>query len=147
MTTVETCRSGALAKASGVSVDTLRFYEREGLLPEPVRSTGGARRYGPDALNRVRFIKQAQGAGLTLKDIRILLDARRGASSSACRRTRAILADRLAELHRRIQDMQEVEGVLNGHLEACDRALEERARECPTLDAIEHGTVPARATS
>ena len=139
--TPRTYRIGEVASAAGVSVDTLRFYEREKLLPLAVRSSGGARRYGEGIVARVRFIKQAQAVGLTLKDIRVLADVRQRPAPTACRRTRAILAERIQELQRRMKEMQEFQTVLSFHLEACDRALgRSESDECPALDALERGS-------
>ena len=133
----QTYRIGEIASASGVSVDTLRFYEREKLLPPAVRSTGGARRYAGEIVKRVTFIKQAQAVGLTLKDIRVLVDVRERPTSAACRRTRAILADRIQELQHRMREIQEFQTVLSQHLTACDQALvSAESEDCPTLDAI-----------
>ncbi|HKW00039.1 MAG TPA: MerR family transcriptional regulator [Vicinamibacterales bacterium] len=140
MRTRTSYRIGEVATASGVSVEALRFYEREGLLPRPTRSTHGARRYTSETIARVRFIKQAQGVGLKLRDVQILLDSRRSTSGSACRKVRALLAERIADLEQRVEEMKGFTTVLREHLEACDRALARRAEAaCPTLDAIERG--------
>jgi MerR family Zn(II)-responsive transcriptional regulator of zntA len=132
-------RIGEVAGETGVTVETLRFYEKEGLLPPALRSPRGARRYTTDVLARVRFIRQAQAVGLTLRDIAVLVKSRQDTSKTACRRTRAILAQRLAEIDDRVSEMQAFRDMLREHLRACDKALaDERVRECPTLDAIEH---------
>ena len=68
----QTLRIGEVAHRAGVTVEALRYYERVGLLPRPPRSTGGLRRYRPDVLDRVRFIKQAQTLGLSLREIQQL---------------------------------------------------------------------------
>lgn len=139
-------RIGEIAAATGVSADTLRFYERERLLPPAVRSSGGARRYTRDVVGRVKFIKQAQAVGLTLKDIRVLVFVRQRSAPAACRKTRTILADRIQELQRRMQEMQEFQSILSVHLKACDRALGSLTPEdCPALDALERGTVQGAA--
>ncbi|MDP8970410.1 MAG: heavy metal-responsive transcriptional regulator [Actinomycetota bacterium] len=86
-----------LAERVGTSADTLRYYERIGLLPEPQRSPAGYRLYDDDAVERVRFIKQAQRFGLRLADIGELLTIReRGLCP--CGRTRRLLEARIAEL-------------------------------------------------
>ena len=140
-------RIGEIASATGVSVDTLRFYEREKLLPLAIRSTGGARRYAGDIVGRVKFIKQAQAVGLTLKDIRVLVDVRQQPAPTACRKTRAILADRIEELQRRMQEMREFQSILSLHLEACDRTLRSAdSEDCPALDALERGTAQGSAS-
>jgi len=142
----QTYRIGEIASASGVSVDTLRFYEREELLPPAVRSTGGARRYAGNIVERVTFIKQAQAVGLTLKDIRVLVDVRERPTSAACRRTRGILADRIQELQHRMQEMQAFQTLLSLHLRACDQALGSAdVEDCPTLDAIGRGVTQGTA--
>ena len=133
-------RIGEVASATGVTVETLRFYERERLLSVPLRSAAGARRYGDDTIARVRFIKQAQAVGLTLKDIQVLVRSRQDTSRSACQKIRTILDARINEIEQRVQDMQAFRDVLRDHLRACDRALANQTlQECPTLDAIERG--------
>jgi DNA-binding transcriptional MerR regulator len=137
-------RIGEIAAATGVTVETLRFYEREGLLPTPVRSASGARRYGHDVVGRVRFIKQAQAVGLTLRDIHVLVKSRRNTSRSGCQKIRAVLAQRIDDIERRVREMQAFRELLADHLRACDRALlDQSIQECPTLDAIERGPVQA----
>ena len=144
--TTPSLRIGEIASATGVSVDTLRFYEREKLLPPAVRSTGGARRYGGEIIGRVMFIKQAQAVGLTLKDVRVLVDVRQRPAPVACRKTRAILADRIQELQRRMQEMQEFQSLLSVHLKACDESLgSPDSEDCPALDAIQRGTAHGAA--
>ena len=131
-------RIGEVAAETGVRVETLRFYEKEGLLPPPLRSPGGARRYGPDVLRSVRFIKQAQMVGLTLRDISVLVRSRHDTSRKACKRTRAVLAERLSDVERRVNEMQAFRDTLRDYLQACDSALADAAiPECPTLGAIE----------
>ena len=133
-------RIGEVAAATGVTVETLRFYEREGLLSVPLRSANGARRYGDESLGRVRFIKQAQAVGLTLRDIEVLVKSRQDTSRNACQKIRTILATRISEIDSRVADMQAFRDVLRDHLRACDRALaDQTVRDCPTLDAIERG--------
>lgn len=133
-------RIGEIAAATSVTVETLRFYEREGLLATSVRSPSGARRYGEEAVSRVRFIKQAQAVGLTLRDIRVLLKSRQNMSRGACKQTRTILAARIREIDERVQQMAAFRDVLSEHLRACDQALANHsAQDCPTVEAIERG--------
>lgn len=137
-----TYRIGEVASAAGVSVDTMRFYERERLLPAAVRSTGGARRYCVDIVGRVKFIKQAQSVGLTLKDIRVLVDVRQRPTKAGCQKTRTVLADRIQDLQRRMQELREFQIILSGHLQACDETLAgEDSRDCPALSALERRAV------
>jgi DNA-binding transcriptional MerR regulator len=136
---VGTYRIGEVARATGVTPEALRYYEREGLLPHAPRSAAGARRFPPEIVARVRFIKQAQAVGLTLRDIHVLV-ASRGNTSTACRKIRAILAARIADVDARVRELQTFRTVLADHLDACDGALARAGAECPTIDAIERGT-------
>jgi DNA-binding transcriptional MerR regulator len=94
-------RSGALAKRAGISPDTLRFYERRGLLPRPPRDANGYRRYPADALQRVTMIQRALDAGFTLEDLGRILP-QRDAGGAPCRQVFAIASLRLRELDDRI---------------------------------------------
>jgi DNA-binding transcriptional MerR regulator len=133
-------RIGEVSQATGVTPEALRFYEKQGLLPTSHRSAAGARRYAASAVTRVRFIKQAQAVGLTLKDIQVLVTSRDGTSRAACRKIRAVLAARIADLDQRMAELQSFRAVLTDHLEACDQALDTRAdTDCPTIDAIARG--------
>ena len=129
-------RIGEVAAATDVTVETLRYYERQGLLPSPLRSPGGARRYGADILERVRFIKEAQAAGLTLRDIQVVIQVR-GMTRRDCRRVRRVLAARVDDLDRKLAEIRAFRDTLGAHLRACDEALSSAAAECPALDALE----------
>jgi len=130
-------RIGQVAKETEVSVETVRYYERFGLLPRPPRTAGGERRYGPEAVARVRFIKQAQSLGLRLREILELVgDERR--SKVGCRKVHAVLTRHLDEIDRRIRDLRELRRTLSGHRLRCEQALaEERDPACPMLVAME----------
>jgi DNA-binding transcriptional MerR regulator len=131
-------RIGEVAGATGVTVETLRYYERERLLPPVLRSSRGARRYSEDAIAQVQFIRQAQSVGLTLKDIRVLLAGRTETSRTTCRRIRSILASRIQDIDARVLEMQTFRDVLREHLRACDQALNDATCvECPTIGAIQ----------
>ena len=140
MSAVRAFRIGEIAKAAGVTPEALRYYERQGLLPTTHRSPAGARRYSEDAVSRVRFIKQAQAVGLTLKDIHVLVTSRTGTSRAGCRKIRTVLADRIADVDQRMGELQSFRSVLADHLRSCDRALDAGAEaDCPTIDAIARG--------
>jgi DNA-binding transcriptional MerR regulator len=116
-------RSGALAAAAGVNVQTLRYYERRGLLPDPQRSLGGHREYGPDDLTVVRVIKAAQRLGFTLDEIADLLavGAHRGPRPGL--RERAVA--KLADVDARIAQLQEIRATLVDVIDAgCSDLLE-----------------------
>jgi len=132
-----TYRIGEVADQTGITVETLRYYERLGLLKAPPRTAGGLRRYPVATVDRVRFIKQAQSLGLTLRDIQQLVGFRPGQGRTACTRIRHVLAQRIAELDGRLADMQAFRTTLVEHLRACDAALDGRRDvDCPTLDAL-----------
>ncbi len=95
-------RSGELAAAAGVSPDTLRHYERAGLLPAPKRLRNGYRAYSPETLETVQLIQRALAIGFTLAEIGAFLRERRG-GSPPCKRVHALAAERLADTERRIE--------------------------------------------
>src|SRR5688572_30170814 len=85
-----------LARLTGVSTDTLRHYERKGVLGIPARSQGGYRLYSPEAVERVRLVRRALAVGFTLHDLAAVL-AQRDRGGAPCRNVRALVADRLAQ--------------------------------------------------
>ena len=125
-------RIGEVAARAGVSVDTLRYYERLKLLPRAQRSAGGFRLFGPESVERVQFIKHAQELGLTLDEIKGLL-ATGGAEE--CRRVRDLLSRKIEELDTRMDSMKKFRRVLARHLSECDRELSERGQNacCPVV--------------
>ncbi|MFN2475483.1 MAG: heavy metal-responsive transcriptional regulator [Chthoniobacterales bacterium] len=97
---------GQLAEAAGVKPDTVRFYERVGLLPKPDRAPSGYRAYDEAALTRLRFIKKAQSLGFSLDEVRRILSLR-GQGSTTCRSVLAIAEATLAETEIKLRDLQE----------------------------------------
>lgn len=100
-------RIGELAEASGTTRKTLRFYEGAGLLPEPERTAGGYRDYSAETLARLSFIRRGRTTGLTLAQIREILQIR-DTGASPCQHVQDLLDTRLAELDRQIADLQTV---------------------------------------
>lgn len=98
-------RIGELAAASGVSAKTLRFYEAEGLLPPPGRTPGGYRDYPAEAADRVMFVRQAQAAGLTLRQIGEILAVRDG-GQPPCRHVSDLVEQRLGEVEQRLSELR-----------------------------------------
>ena len=98
-------RIGELAQQAGVTAKTVRYYESIGLLPDPGRNASGYRQYGPDALERLRFIRDAQAAGLTLKDSRTILDMK-AAGHGTCEHTQAILGQHLVDIDAQIASLK-----------------------------------------
>ena len=137
-------RIGEVAALTGMTVEALRFYDREGLLPKSPRSTRGARRFPSDVVARVRFVKQAQAAGLTLRNIKELVGLQRGRSRASCQRMRRILGERLKEIDSRVTELQAFRTMLEHHVEACDDALQSGADpKCPSLDALDQAVAGA----
>lgn len=106
-------RIGELADATGVSTKALRFYEADGLLPQPARAVNGYRDYPPGAVERVAFIRQAQAAGLTLSQIREILTVRDG-GRAPCRHAADLVAERLAEVEERLRELRATRAQLRG---------------------------------
>lgn len=117
MTTATGLRSGQVAAAAGVNIETLRYYERRGLLREPDRSLGGHRLYPPEVVTTMRMIKAAQRVGFTLEEVANLLAATRlgGRSDSGLR---AQTAEKLAEVDQKLVELTEVRDTLRAALDA-----------------------------
>lgn len=97
-------RIGQVAERTGVSTKALRFYEEQGLLPEPARTSSGYRDYTPAAVERVAFVRQAQTAGLTLAQIRQVL-AVRDDGQAPCRHVAGFVDERLEQVERRLEEL------------------------------------------
>lgn len=108
---------GQLAAAAHVGVETVRFYQRKGLIPTPTRTTG-IRRYGPEDLRRLRFIKQAQTAGFTLEEIKELIALDAGEDR---RRARALAASRIETLDTKITELQRARDALQRLATECGK--------------------------
>jgi DNA-binding transcriptional MerR regulator len=115
-------RSGKLAQLAGVSSDTLRHYERLGLLPPPQRSAGGYRLYPPSALDRVRMIRRALAIGFSLKELGRILRVREQ-GGAPCREVRSMAGEKLAELEQRIEEMTALQRLLKRLLAQWDKKL------------------------
>jgi DNA-binding transcriptional MerR regulator len=126
---------GEVALRSGVSVDTVRYYERRKLLPVAARSEGGFRLFWPETVGRVRFIKQAQELGFSLDEIAELLTS---GGAEECRRVRDHLKIKLAEVDERIRLIRDFRKTLARHLAACERELSRHKKDavCPVLVKI-----------
>src|SRR5215813_3295883 len=107
---------GALANAAGVNVETIRFYQRKGLLPQPDRPLGGIRRYGDVDLTRVRFIKAAQRLGFTLDEVAELLKLEDG---THCGEARRLAEDRLRDVRERLANLRRMESALRQLVARC----------------------------
>ena len=125
-------RSGEVAAAAGVNLQTLRYYERRGLLPEPDRSLGGHRLYPADTTTVLRVIKAAQRLGFTLEEVADLLDAgRHHHHQPPDRRLAARAQDKLVEVEAKIADLQSIAETLRSTVDAgCDDLVECAGNAC-----------------
>ena len=122
---------GGLAKAAGVGVETVRYYQRRGLLPEPARPPGEVRRYGDADAKRLKFIRSAQAAGFTLNEIKELVDLD---ASDDRARARELAQARVAALDAKIEEMRAARDALAALANACGK---KRGGSCPILNAFE----------
>ena len=125
---------GAFAKAAGVNVETIRFYQRRGLLAEPERPLGGIRRYGEADVARLRFVKSAQRLGFSLDEIAELLRLEDGAH---CREAATLATLRLADVRARLADLRRMERALSGLVRRCGSRRGQVS--CPLIDALREG--------
>ncbi|MEU3642964.1 MerR family transcriptional regulator [Lentzea sp. NPDC034063] len=123
-------RSGELAAAAGVNVQTLRYYERRGLLPEPPRSLGGYREYDEDAVALLRVVKAAQRLGFTLDEVADLIDTGRQRHPTPDLQARA--RTKLDEVDSRIEDLTKIRKGLVRVIDArCDSLTNCTCSDCP----------------
>jgi MerR family mercuric resistance operon transcriptional regulator len=121
---------GRLAKAADVHVETIRYYQRRGLVDEPRRPAGSVRRYGEEAVARLRFIRRAQDVGFSLDEVTVLLRLER---TPGCRDARALAASKLAAVDKRIANLQKVKTTLRRLVSQCDAGGE---RSCPIIASL-----------
>jgi Hg(II)-responsive transcriptional regulator len=126
-------RTRELADRAGVNSETLRYYERRGLLAEPPRTSGGYREYPTSTVDLLLFIKRAQELGFTLDEVDELLDLDSGGPDS-CDAARGLAEQRRADLERRITDLQRMHDSLTALVDTCGLPRADRA--CALLDAL-----------
>jgi MerR family transcriptional regulator, mercuric resistance operon regulatory protein len=122
---------GGLAKAAGVGVETIRYYQRRGLLPEPARPPGEIRRYGDEELKRLRFIRSAQAAGFTLAEIGELVALDRSDDRA---RARELAQSRVLAIDEKIAQLREARDALSELAKTC---ATKRGGPCPILKAFD----------
>lgn len=122
---------GAFAKAAGVTVETIRFYQRKGLLPEPDKPHGSIRRYGSADVTRVRFVKSAQRLGFSLDEIAELLRLDDG---THCEEASRLAEGKLQDVRERMADLASLESVLSDLVHACH--LRPGNVSCPLIAAL-----------
>ncbi|MEX1993518.1 MAG: Hg(II)-responsive transcriptional regulator [Steroidobacteraceae bacterium] len=128
----ETYTIGALARHTGIHLETIRYYQRRGLVEEPTRPLGGIRRYSEVHARRLRFIRHAQALGFTLDEVRDLLALEDGRH---CRQAEAIGAHKLATVRERLAQLRRVERALARLVRECH--LNSGKVHCPLIDALE----------
>ncbi len=133
--------ASVLAKNADVGVESIRFYERKGLLPRPARTPSGYRQYSPEDARRVRFIKRAQALGFTLHEVQELLGLR-VSSRARCADVKKRADDKIAEIEVKVKDLRKMMRSLKNLSDAC-ACRDAPTSECPILDCFEEqGSCP-----
>ena len=123
---------GSLSAATGVNIETIRYYERIGLVPPPPRSQGRHRLYDDLHRQRLTFIRRSRALGFSLKDTRDLLGLARG-KDLTCAEARALTEQHIADIRRKIRDLRKLDRVLSELAERCGGGA---VPDCPILDAL-----------
>ena len=123
-----------VAREAGVNVQTLRYYERRGILEEPARTPAGYRQYDPETVTRIRFIKRAQDLGFTLDEVNELLDLRVD-HGAACGAVETKARETVARVEEKLRQLSRMRDVLRDLVEACERRR--KTEDCPILQALE----------
>lgn len=129
---------GQVAQQTGLTVDAIRFYEKEKLLPKALRSTGGFRLYGGEHVEQLRFIQRAQAIGFSLGEIRELLLVQ-DEEVETCSHVRDLIQQKLASVQQKMNELAQIEGRLKEALQKCNRELRKtsaRHDQCPLLEMI-----------
>jgi len=126
--------TGHLAKAAGVNVETIRYYERRGLIPPPPRKSSGYRLWPIETIKRIRFIKHAQQLGFSLKEISELLSLRAD-STISCAEIKKIADEKIADIDQKISSLLKIRQALKELSESCPGRGP--ISECPIIEAFE----------
>lgn len=132
-------RTKQVADRAGVNIETLRYYERRGLLPVPPRSPSGYRDYPTSAVRVLHFVKRGQALGFTLNEVEDLLHLADGGPES-CDQARELATAHVADLDQKIAELQRMRGALAKLTASCSRPRDDR--ECPLLEAIQSPANP-----
>jgi MerR family mercuric resistance operon transcriptional regulator len=130
---VESLKIGQVARQTGLGVETIRFYERQGLIDEPPRRESGYREYPADVVVRIQFIKRAKELGFSLKEIRELLDFRMRPDTTCAELKQQVLV-KIDDVSRKISDLERIHKALSNLAERCKG--EGPKSDCPMLDAL-----------
>jgi MerR family mercuric resistance operon transcriptional regulator len=123
---------GILAKRSGVNGETIRFYEKKGLIPDPQRSAGGHRIYGQSHLKRLTFIRRTRELGFTIREVRDLLNLV-DSKEYTCAEVREQTVVHLRDVEQKLRDLQKMQRTLNSMVSKCAGGT---VPECPIIDAL-----------
>jgi MerR family mercuric resistance operon transcriptional regulator len=123
---------GALSERSGVHIETIRYYEKIGIMPAPVRSPGGYRIYGLDHVRRLHFIRRGRELGFSLDELRGLLHLVDG-QTYTCREVHALTVEHLATIRQKIADLRRLEHVMSDMAKQCKG---NQVPDCPIIDAL-----------
>lgn len=123
---------GVLSAHTGCNIETIRYYERIGVMPKPPRSPGGHRLYGDEHLKRLSFICRSRALGFSLAQVRELLHFVDGGRYT-CSQVKAITSEHLGDVRGRIADLKRLEKVLKDMVSQCDRG---KVPDCPVIDAL-----------
>ncbi len=129
---VKSLTIGRLAEQADVGIDTVRFYERRGLLPEPARTLSGYRLYQPDMVNRLRFIRRAKSLGFSLDEIALLLRLQDAGGSKS--EVKKLTAHKLEEIETKIADLSKIQDVLKQLASECSGTGD--IAGCPIIEAF-----------
>lgn len=133
---------GQVAKQAGVGIETVRFYERQGLLDEPPRRASGYRQYTPEAVTRLQFIKRAKELGFSLKEITELLSLRVDPETT-CSEVKQQAEAKIADIEAKLRDLHRMQQALVHLVAACSGSGP--TSQCPILDALELHDAPVSA--
>ena len=128
---VATLTIGRLAQVTGVHIETIRYYEKIGMLAKPARSAGGYRQYAPEHVATLNFIRRSRELGFPLETIRDLL--RLNDDGACCEKARSVTVAHRDEVRRKIADLKRLERALSGLIDECQPA---RRPECPIMSAL-----------
>jgi DNA-binding transcriptional MerR regulator len=123
---------GAVARKIGLSVDAIRFYERNSLLPRPQRTPGGFRQYADSDVETLSFIRRVQGLGFTLREVREIIELRQS-RKQPCAPVRGRLQEKLVDVQQKLTDLHKLEHELRLALRSCNKELRKRTAHCPIL--------------
>ncbi len=131
---MESLTTGQLAKRAGVNIETIRYYERRGIIPEPRRKASGYRLYPSNTVTRVRFIKHAKELGFSLKEINELLTLRLD-ENTPCSEVKSRAEDKISDIKEKIKSLQRMKKALVNLTKECSGRGP--VSECPILEALE----------